>query len=377
MAFIGLGLIGNNLIPILIGCIICFLSRILILYEKTELFEHAVLPNFIVDFSLLFTIIPHIIIKKQIISGYNDDKLNQEDNKKELIYNEKTDVIILMEGKYPYILLSSVLCFVQSVILMFTIKIKSNTWILDILFTLIFYYLSFKIKLYKHHYLSIILIILLGIILDLVLKNLQSDINYNVLLLLLSLSREIIYSLYVVTNKYLFEKKFCSVYEIIFFNGLIELILFSIFSIFDYYFFKFDNYDYFTDFNYIKLLVIIGTVITQFGLFICIFYTNKKNTPCHIFIIYVFGKLAYHLDFSRNSIMIIIVQLFILILLLIFNEIIEINCFGLSKYTKKNIINRAEKEEKEIESQTYDDSDSINTQIQLINDDNILGYEEN
>ena len=376
MAFIGLGLIGNNLIPILIGCIICFLSRILILYENTELFDHAVLPNFIVDFSLLFTIIPHIIIKKQIISGYNDDKLNQEDNKKELIYNEKTDVIILMEGKYPYILLSSVLCFVQSVILMFTIKIKSNTWILDILFTLIFYYLSFKIKLYKHHYLSIILIILLGIILDLVLKNLQSDINYNVLLLLLSLSREIIYSLYVVTNKYLFEKKFCSVYEIIFFNGLIELILFSIFSIFDYYFFKFDNYDYFTDFNYIKLLVIIGTVITQFGLFICIFYTNKKNTPCHIFIIYVFGKLAYYLDFSRNSIMIIIVQLFILILLLIFNEIIEINCFGLSKYTKKNIINRAEKEEKEIESQTYDDSDSINTQIQLINYDNILGYEE-
>ena len=377
MAFIGLGLIGNNLIPILIGCIICFLSRILILYEKTKLFDHAVLPNFIVDFSLLFTIIPHIIIKKQIISGYNDDKLNQEDNKKELIYNEKTDVIILMEGKYPYILLSSVLCFVQSVILMFTIKIKSNTWILDIPFTLIFYYFSFKIKLYKHHYLSIILIILLGIILDLVLKNLQSDINYNVLLLLLSLSREIIYSLYVVTNKYLFEKKFCSVYEIIFFNGLIELILFSIFSIFDYYFFKFDNYDYFTDFNYIKLLVIIGTVITQFGLFICIFYTNKKNTPCHIFIIYVFGKLAYYLDFSRNSIMIIIVQLFILILLLIFNEIIEINCFGLSKYTKKNIISRAEKEEKEIGSQTYDDSDSINTQIQLINDDNILGYEEN
>ena len=96
----------------------------------------------------------------------------------------------------------------------------------------------------------------------------------------------------------------------------------------------------------------------------------------YFFIIYVFGKLAYHLDFSRNSIMIIIVQLFILILLLIFNEIIEINCFGLSKYTKKNIISRAEKEEKEIESQTYDDSDSINTQIQLINYDNILGYEE-
>ena len=376
MAFLSLGLIGKNLIPILIGCIICFLSRLLLLYSNAKLLDHEIILSLIVDISELFAIIPHIIIKKQIISSYNDDELNQE-NKNKLIYNEKTDVIILMEGKYPYIILSSVLCFIQSIILVFTISVKSNTWILEILFTLIFYYLIFKIKLYKHHYLSIILIILLGIILDLVLENLQMDFNNNMNQILLSLSREIIYSLYVVIDKYLFEKKFCSVYEIIFFNGLIEFILFIIFSIFDYYFFKLDDYeDYFNNFNNNELLTIFGIIITQLGLFICNCYTNKNNTPCHIFIIYVFGKFAYYKDFSGNSIMRIIFQLLILFLLLIFNEIIEINCFGLSKYTKKNIISRAEIEEKENKNQLLNDDDSNdNEHIQLINLDNSLGYE--
>ena len=202
------------------------------------------------------------------------------------------------------------------------------------------------------------LIILTGIILDLILGNLQNDINDYFLSFLLSLSREIIYSLHEVVNKYLMEKKFCSVYEIIFFNGLIELILFSVFSIFDHFFFKFDNFkEYFNNFNIIELLVILGTIITQLGLNICIFFTNKKNTPCHIFIIYVFGKFAYYLIHSINSVLIIIILLFILFLSLIFTEIIEINCFGLSKFTKRNIIKRAEIEE---EGSLGIDDDSIN-----------------
>ena len=374
MAFIGLGQIGKNLIPILIGCVFCFSSRLLFLYDGTTLFKHDIIPNIIVNASQLLTIIPHIMIKKQIISGYSGNELDQEYfNNNKLIYNEKTNVSVLMEGKYPYIILSSVLNFVQSIVIVFTIVIRTNTWIMDILFSLIFYYLFFKIRLYKHHYLSIILIILIGIILDLIVGNLQRDIKNNILFLLLSLLREIICSLYDVINKYLMEKKFCSVYEIIFFNGIIDLILFSIFSIFDYYFFKLENYeDYFNNFNLVELLVIFGTMLTQLGLIICIFFTNKKNTPCHIFIIFVFGKFAYYMNFSANSVIAIIFLLFILFFSLIFNEIIEINCFGLSKDTKKNIINRAVIEEKESEDIIEkDEKDNIDNdvEIQLFKDD--------
>ena len=42
---------------------------------------------------------------------------------------------------------------------------------------------------------------------------------------------------------------------------------------------------------------------------------------------------------------IIIFLIFIFLLSLVFNEIIEINCFGLSKNTKRNIMNRALRED--------------------------------
>ena len=51
------------------------------------------------------------------------------------------------------------------------------------------------------------------------------------------------------------------------------------------------------------------------------------------------------MDFSSNSIIIIICLIFVLLLSLIFNEIIEINVCGLSNNTKKNIIMRSESED--------------------------------
>ena len=51
MAFIGLGQIGKNLIPILIGCVFCFSSRLLFLYDGTTLFKHDIIPNIIVNAS--------------------------------------------------------------------------------------------------------------------------------------------------------------------------------------------------------------------------------------------------------------------------------------------------------------------------------------
>ena len=64
-----------------------------------------------------------------------------------------------------------------------------------------------------------------------------------------------------------------------------------------------------------------------------------------MFIIFVFGQLAYYTDFGRNSVLIIICLIFILFLSLVFNEIIELNFCGLSFNTKRNIILRAKIEE--------------------------------
>ena len=158
--------------------------------------------------------------------------------------------------------------------------------------------------------------------------------------------REIIFSLHDIVVKYAIDIKFCSIYEIAVFNGLIVTILFLIFSLFSYYYFKLDNFEeYFKNFDNTKLLVCFGFMITQLGLYLSCLFTNRDNTPCHIFIIYIFGQIAYYIDSSSYSIYMIICLIFILFLSLIFNEIIEINCWGLSENLKRKISERADNEE--------------------------------
>ena len=175
-----------------------------------------------------------------------------------------------------------------------TFEVKTNSWIWIILITSIFYYLIFKIKLYLHHVLSSILILLIGAIIDIISDNVINDINSHLVLLIIKFIRETLFSLYNVMAKYVMEKKFVSVYEFSFYIGTISLILLIIFSIFDYAFFGIDDYkEYFNNFNGTEFLVMVGVIITQFGINISSLFTVKNNSPCHTFIMFVFGQLAY------------------------------------------------------------------------------------
>ena len=115
--------------------------------------------------------------------------------------------------------------------------------------------------------------------------------------------REVIYSFHETINKYAMERKYYSVYEICFYNGLINTILLIIFSVISYYYFLMDDFDeYFNNFTTTELLVLLGYVSTHTGLFLCCLITNRDNSPCHIFIIYVFGYLSsYLINITTNS----------------------------------------------------------------------------
>ena len=161
----------------------------------------AILTNIFISTSKLFTVIPLLILifrSNRVIS--NELQNVNSFNKLVYIYTDKKMEIIQYKGRY--ILLSAVIFFVQSIFMALAIQIKTNSWIWNILITSIFYYLFFKIKLFKHHYLSIIIIILIGFIIDLVLQNLQKDISDNLTLLLFRFLREILYSFHDVINKY-------------------------------------------------------------------------------------------------------------------------------------------------------------------------------
>ena len=346
MGFISLGKIDKNLISIVIGCIFCYLNRLLNKYEGTLLFKNVILTNIFISFSVFLAGIPCIILnmRSKGVKSIDIDKINTTITKSFLENNYKGKKEEIIKGKNRYIILSSVLYCIQAFFFITTIKIKANCWIWYILITSIINILIFKVKLYKHHYLSVVIIILIEIIIDLFLGNLQNDIRNNLLFLLLRFLREILLSLHFVLVKYKKEKKFASVYEMSLFNGIINLIILGIFSILDYFFFGIDNYkEYFNNFNTKELFVILGVMITQLSLNLSLLFTIKNNSSFHVFIIFVFGQMAY-INYTINSIIIIICLIFVLFLSLIFNEIIEINFWDLSYNTKINIIKRAELE---------------------------------
>ena len=356
MAFISIGKIDKNLIPMIAGCIFCFLNRILNQYDGSLLFKNQIMMNIYISTSKLFTIIPFILLK------INSKKVSSNDiqtikNQQALKYMNKSGAKRIIAGKWGFIFLAVMIYFVNQIFFVLTIKVHSNTTILNILITSLFYYLIFKIKLYRHHYLSIILIIIVGFIIDIILGNLLFDIDNNLGLFFFRLLREVLFSLSSVVDKYILEKKFGSVYEILLTNGVITSTLFIIFAIIDHNFFGIYNYEeYFNNFNTTELLVASGVIITQLGLNVSILFTNKNNSPCHIFIIFIFGQLAYYIDFSGSDAIVIFCLIIILFLSFVFNEILEINFLGLSDNTKKNISKRAENEDNMIitKSDTYD-----------------------
>ena len=356
MAFISIGKIDKNLIPMIAGCIFCFLNRILNQYDGSLLFKNQIMMNIYISTSKLFTIIPFILLK------INSKKVSSNDiqtikNQQALKYMNKSGAKRIIAGKWGFIFLAVMIYFVNQIFFVLTIKVHSNTTILNILITSLFYYLIFKIKLYRHHYLSIILIIIVGFIIDMILGNLLFDIDNNLGLFFFRLLREVLFSLSSVVDKYILEKKFGSVYEILLTNGVITSTLFIIFAIIDHNFFGIYNYEeYFNNFNTTELLVASGVIITQLGLNVSILFTNKNNSPCHIFIIFIFGQLAYYIDFSGSNAIVIFCLIIILFLSFVFNEILEINFLGLSDNTKKNISKRAETEDNMIitKSDTYD-----------------------
>lgn len=345
MTCISLGKVDKNIIIIIVGCIFSFLNRILNQYKGTLLFDYVILFLICIGISRFLTIIPFIILKIKNKQNKNSnlkvaiDKafqpLNEKNEKKEKFYKSKWFLIIS----------TGLLLFIELFTFFYALDIRTHSWYWYILFSSIFYFLFFKVKLYRHHYISIILILLIGLIIDLGTGNLQNEIVNNTLHLFTKYFKEILFSLYNVLAKYIMEKKYISVYEFSFYIGLIVLILLNIVLIFDYYCFRKNYYDeYFNKFNTTELLVILGVIFTQVVINVTTLFTAKNTSPCHIFIIFVFAQFAYYIKFDAYSILIIIGIIIILFLALIFNEIIEINLCGISYNTKKNIAIRAEKE---------------------------------
>lgn len=189
--------------------------------------------------------------------------------------------------------------------------------------------------------------------------------------------RNIIFGIGDIISKILLTYKFVLPQNLLFTKGVfnfgMHLIIFPILCLTN----KFDK-DIFS-----KYLVILFAILKIFFFFIrgfCIMKIIDRFSPLHVAFVNVVLCLYQYILFmifdekNKKVIYIFIINLICLIIIifstLLFNEIIIINAFGLNKYTKKNILIRAKKDNDSENS----DSDSRNNSMLS---DGIFDKEEN
>ena len=265
---------------------------------------------------------------------------------------------ISKKEKYLWILMISIVDYIAYVIFcIFWVNIDNylNTWGFTIGFMSLFSYKILQIKLYKHHYICIFVIIIIGISFNIIAEKFNKE-NFmdNYPYYLSFLVTEIIFSLVNVMYKYLIHKKYIKSYEILFFQGIFELVLGVITLIITT---KFDELDNFFDFIHSLSLegkeigILIALIIDQFFIYSIQITIIDIFSPFHVFltnilnefILFFFQIKEYDGDI-KVIISTIVCIVICLIMILIFIEIIQLNFCGLSYMTKANIELRAKKD---------------------------------
>ena len=387
MAYIGFGKINKDIIPLILSCVFCLLNRLVNCVKDVKLFTNVILTNIFVALAHSLMIIPYIIYKiatkKCRNSNKNKEKFGfsnaptlktvDETSKSKYIYNNND--ITKGKWKYLFIILTGLIFFVNNYMFIYTIQVKSNTWTIYIVFASLFYYLFFKSKLYRHHYLSICLILIIGVIIDVVVKSYKEDTSKKEIILkfILSIIRVILLAFNYVLIKYTMEKKYVSPYILGTIDGLINFVLFIIFAVLDHYVFKLYNTysEYFNSLDTKEILVLLGVMSTQLGVYATVLLVDKTDSPCHIFIVFTFGQFGYYfyegVDSGGKLAGIIICLILMLFFSLVFNEIIELRFLGLAYNTKRNIAERAELEVVGSMVRNSDADDKSEESIEMLN----------
>ena len=320
-------------------------------------------------------------------------KKNKKNNKPpkpkknyELIYTDLSE----KSNKYILILLISVLDFLgrTSELLYFIfvstekLDLMQTSWLIfiDIISRAIFCYLILKIKLKRHHLLSMILCFIGFLIMGYFgIKSL----NYNELddwmYLFFSFLKIIVLALEDSYNKILITNKFVLPHYLMFYRGSVNFIILLIIlpilywtSCIDFTNYKYLNLDSALEI-FRKILLIISSFAKNFGVFKII----DIFTPQHVgFVNVVFCLLEIikHIIKQKNrNISYYIVDIISLIVMifgtLIFNEMIIVNAFGLDEGTKSGIMKKEKLDNIEMQSSViYEKDDNQEEKNISIND---------
>ena len=360
------------LFALIAGLSKCFVSVMLYIFKDYAKYnKHPLIIGFNAGIGMSLSIIPLLIVKTKSRRDKKNDKskvnqtqtligTNTASSWGDLSYLEKYDKKKLRIQKYLILLACAFLDFAQK-FLSFFLKslIINNIWMFNIIFISIFDYFILRAKLYKHQYISCIIIVLLGIAATVI--GLLGETGNIPLKLFLCVGIEIMYSLAIVLAKFLMDYRSCTPYEVTFYEGIFALIVNSILlAIFtnkpitdedgklskllkltiynekiyiDHFIAAFKDMKVGQAFLFI--LSALGRLISNlFGHIVVKHYTSS-----HIILVLILGEigLAFKEKHEWKEIVQFVLFVIALFILLIFTEIIEINACDLEKNTRKNI----------------------------------------
>jgi hypothetical protein len=364
----------------------CVLLSILELYihfffyykeeEETIISEHCLMYLFCFFLGYLFNIIPNWIshIKSKEKEKPITNKLNEKRNNSiEYIYNKQDEKYLSAKDIIKFLFICHILLLAELIEnagnrIDDTIaekeasdeaknidnKYEDNYIFIECIIIFLVSKCSKEVY-YKHQYISFFIFILFGAIKNIyfLMKNLAYD--FNIISFFSRIIYSIFYGIYYLYIKRLMNNKFISPYKCNFMTGIINapliIIIYFIVSLTplgnyksEYYF---DNI--FIFFNKVKksnaksVIKLISLPIV-YGIYQ--FIVIKTIYDYSIFHMYIPFLIEYFLenitkDFNMIEKSFLIVSLFIeLIMILVFIEIIEINCCGLNKNLKRNIQSR-------------------------------------
>ena len=380
---ISLGTINKKFLLIIIHVIACLIS--MLIKKNTKFFseknDHPIVYCIIYSLGLCFSFIFLVIYKLYNKKKAQANKTDIEQNYLiSLLVPNQTKAISIIE-KFLFISLVAgidYLSMVMSSLFLIYNGNYINSWPVIIISMTLFSYLFLKVKLYKHHYLSMVIIILIGLFYNVLLdvfdkENMKNNYKFFITFLCSEILNSLVYFLY----KYYMHIKYIISFEIIFYQGIIELIFGIITLIITTSINKVDNFIAFcNELNAKEGLLIAALILTNFISSIFMITIINIFSPFHIFLsnaltdFLSFFSVIYTSKGLNNKgekidayVIILCILFFIigLFMILIYIEIIQLDFCGLSNMTIKNIQLRAQLDCLENIEKSEDDKYEIDT----------------
>ena len=347
----------NLIFPLMGGIFEFIINSILYLFdEKFELNYHPFISGINAGIGMSLTMVPYYFIKTH---ARKRDILLLGRKYKEL--SRKRNQPKVKRQRYLIFFLCGFIDFIKRLLEnTFAKDITDHIWIYNNIFISAFTYMLTKNQIYKHQYLSLIVIFILGTALNIIFMY-QIKAN-QIPLVFLSIFGELLYSLLVVLGKFGMDNRFCSPFVLTFCEGMMSLffnaiflIIASVIPVSNHFQYKsilrlteykgkkyLDNFDAYIDKiskNFVEILFFFITMSGKTVMNLFSHITTRYYTSSHVMLIVILGKSFVILKLKETyQIAIAAVVFFIeIIMIFIYCELIELKCFGLQQNIKRNI----------------------------------------